>query len=520
MTDLRASAGFVVGGGRRPTRVRQRRWAPRFAVYMWERNRVLLGNAGSLAATTGITSITGFAYWAVAARMFSQGAVGYGSASISAMTMLGTVGMLGLGTLLMGELPRSESRTGLIAAALLTSAIGSAILGLLFSLVTPLMSSRFEDLVRSPGQTVIFILGVVFTGVTLVYDQATIGLLRGDLQLKRNLVFSIVKLVIMPGVALVLHDRFGVGITLSWLIGMVVSLGFIAARSGKATLLGKPEWRVLRGLGKTTLAHNWLNLSIAIPRSLIPVLVTVIVSPTANAAFYVAWMLSGFLYIIPTHLSTVLFAMGSAEPRIFARKLRFTLRLSLLIGFPVMLVLAVFAEEALRVFGTRYAVVAGTSLVLLAIGYVPLVPKLHYIAVARATGHIPRAAALMTVSGVMEVVAAVLGGKYDGLDGLTLALVGVFMLEGLVTAPPVVRTAVTRGRHRLGDRLSGVSVQASLNSVVGAPDLETPAVHFPEDIKRADRASRQEEGMAMLLSIAKSVGFESGIRDPGDPMPG
>ena len=128
-----------------------------------------------------------------------------------------------------------------------------------------------------------------------------------------------------------------------------------------------------------------------------------------------------------------------------------------------MLVLAVFAEEALRVFGTRYAVVAGMLLVLLAIGYVPLVPKLHYIAVARATGHIPRAAALMTVSGVMEVVAAVLGGKYDGLDGLTLALVGVFMLEGLVTAPPVVRTAVTRGRHRLGDRLSGVSVQASLN---------------------------------------------------------
>ena len=68
-------------------------------------------------------------------------------------------------------------------------------------------------------------------------------------------------------------------------------------------------------------------------------LVTVVVSPSANAAFYAAWTLSGFLKIVPTHLSTVLFAVAAADPQIIARKLRFTLRLSLLIGLPGMVVL-------------------------------------------------------------------------------------------------------------------------------------------------------------------------------------
>src|SRR5262249_55428525 len=74
------------------------------------RNRDLLRNAGSLAATTGLTSAFGFGYWIYAARVFPQEAVGYGSAAISAMTLLGTVGMFGLGTMLIGELPRRRSR--------------------------------------------------------------------------------------------------------------------------------------------------------------------------------------------------------------------------------------------------------------------------------------------------------------------------------------------------------------------------------------------------------------------------
>jgi len=51
-------------------------------------------------------------------------------------------------------------------------------------------------------------------------------------------------------------------------------------------------------------------------------------------------MISSLLFMVPVHLVTVLFAIASASPEVIAEKLRFVLRISLLIGLPVMLVLA------------------------------------------------------------------------------------------------------------------------------------------------------------------------------------
>ena len=62
-------------------------------------------NAGSLMATTLITSVFGFAYWWVAAHVAPTAAVGQASAAVSAMTLIGTIGMFGMGTMLIAELP-------------------------------------------------------------------------------------------------------------------------------------------------------------------------------------------------------------------------------------------------------------------------------------------------------------------------------------------------------------------------------------------------------------------------------
>ena len=175
----------------------------------WRRHRDLLSNAGSLVATTGVASLLGFVYWMFAARLFSQRAVGYGSAAVSAMTLLGTIGMLGLGTLLIGELPRRSSRAGLVSAALLTCGLGSLVLGLGFAVVAPHVSVSFADMIGTPGRGALFVAGVALTGVTLVFDQATIGLMRGGLQLRRNIAFAVAKLLVLPAAAIILHDQFG-----------------------------------------------------------------------------------------------------------------------------------------------------------------------------------------------------------------------------------------------------------------------------------------------------------------------
>ena len=409
----------------------------------WHRHRDLLSNTSSLVATTGVTSAMGFVYWAVAARLLPQQAVGYGSAAVAAMTLLGTIGMFGLGTVLIGELPKRRRRAGLVSAALLAAGLGSLLLGLGFAIAAPLIDGRFTGIVGAAGQAALFTIGVAVTGMSLVFDQATIGLMRGGLQLTRNIAFALAKLLLLPAAAYLLHDGLGAGVTLSWVAGLILSLIPVAIRlrrSGRPAL-PRPDWGVLRGLGRTAMAHNWLNLAIQVPLSLIPVLVTVVVSPSANAAFYAAWMICNFLYIIPVHLSTVLFAVAAADPGALAAKLRFVLRLSLLIGLPGMAALALAAHPALSLFGAGYARAATVPLWLLVLGYVPSLPKVYYIAVCRAAGKVSRAAVVLTGFAAVEVAAAAVGGMTGGLIGLSVGLLSVSVVEGLATAPAVLRVA-------------------------------------------------------------------------------
>jgi len=453
---------------------------------VWERNRDLLHNAGSLAATTGLTSVFGFAYWIVAAREFSQQAVGYGSAAISAMTLLGTVGMFGLGTMLIGELPRRRSGGGLMAAAIIASGLGSLVLGLAFPLLAIAFGGHFPELSGSTGRLAIFAIGVALTGASLVFDEGTIGLMRGGVQLSRNLAMSVFKLIALPVTAVVLHDGFGIGIELAWVLGTALSLvpaAVLLVRAG-SRVFHRPDWGQLRRLGRVAMAHNWLNLAITTPPKLIPVLVTIVVSPSANAAFYVAWMLASFLFMVPGHLSTVLFAIASASPELIAEKLRFVLRFSLLAGLPLMAALAISAHFALSLFGSDYAVLATVPLWTLIVGYLPSLPKAQYIAVCRATGKVTRAATVLSVAAACELAAVVIGGRADGLDGLSFAYLGVIMIEGLVTAPTVLRAAYARSQAGTGARpalppevraTGPLSILATL-ATVAAPEGHTLAV--------------------------------------------
>jgi O-antigen/teichoic acid export membrane protein len=442
MTDTQA-------GGRRTaeTVLRTARSPRAAAVAAWRLHRDLLSNAGSLVVSTGVASLLGLVYWMFATRLFSQRAVGYGSAAVSAMTLLGTIGMLGLGTLLIGELPRRSARAGLVSAALLTCGLGSLLLGLGFAVVAPHLNGNFADMIGSAARGALFAAGVAATAVALVFDQATIGLMRGGLQMARNMAFAVAKIGVLPATAIILHDRFGAGITLSWVAGIALSLAVLAVRlwlSGEH-VFARPDWGVLRGLGRTAMAHNWLNLAMTMPFYLLPVLVTVIVSPSANAAFYIAAMLTTFLFIVPAHLSTVLFAVVAADPGVVARKLRFALRVSFLIGIPGMAALILAAHPVLSLFGNGY-LEATVPMWLITLGYPAAVPKSWYIAVCRAAGQIPRAAVVLTACSSLEMAAAAAGGIADGLFGLSLALLAVRYAEALVTTPPVLRTAFTRSR--------------------------------------------------------------------------
>ena len=254
---------------------------------------------------------------------------------------------------------------------------------------------------------------------------------------------------------------------LAWVVGTFVSVlpVIIMIKRGGASILHQPDWRSLWRLRGVTLAHNWLNMSITTPARLIPVLVVLVVSPSDNAAFYIASMLVSFLTMIPTSLSTVLFAIASASPELISEKLRFVLRTSLIIGVSGGLILGLSSHFVLSIFGPSYASVAAGPLWLLIAGYIPGLPNTVYIAVCRATGRVKQAAIFLTATAGVQMAAVLIGGSSMACMGCLYGMLAIAILEALVTAPTVLRNRVRQQhpsqlRDCRGDRSPGSSAPA------------------------------------------------------------
>lgn len=412
-------------------------------------NKAIFVNAGSLIGTWGVTSGLGFVYWWLAAREFAPQEVGIGSASISAMTLLGTICMMGLGTLLITELPRQpEQASSLISTALIVVCMVGGCAGGLFALLAPVLSASFSPLRASISTIILFAIGVSLTSVTLVLDQAMIGLLQGGVQLWRNLLFALGKLVVLFLVSRWLSQTEGMDIYNAWTMGNVFSLGSLAGFVAvKKRLRGKrylPQLTLLRKLGGAALQHHLLNLTLAAPSLLLPVIVTVILSAQANAWFYVAWMVANFVFVVPGALTMVLHAVNSAQQATLRQRARLTLSLAFAISTVAICMLFFGAKQVLNFFGSSYAAEAALTLQILAIGALPLVIKNHYISICRIYDRITQALVGMILGGLLELGAGVLGAHFTGLAGLSLGWVGAMIIESIFMLPTIYKAVFSK----------------------------------------------------------------------------
>ena len=405
----------------------------------------MLMNAGSLIGTTAVTSILGFVYWWVAARRFSPEVVGIASASVSAMMLLGNFSVVGLGTLLITELPRKpEKAKSLTSTALIVVGIVGIIVGALFALVAPYVSIQFEPLRGGISQVLIFALGVSFTSITFVLDQALIGKLKGNIQLRRNIIFATVKLLALLAVSLLIPKGTGIIVYATWAFGSLLSLIVIAV----PVLLKKqesirnylPRWSLLRKLGVAAIQHHVLNITLQLPALILPVLITILLSAKTNGWFYISWMIASFVFFISSALTTVLHAMNSAQPSSLANKARMTIGLSLLTGVLVNVVLQIATKQVLGLFGSSYANQATWCLRVLLLAVFPLTIKNHYISICRIHDHITHAILVLVPSSIFELGGAVVGAHFGQLMGLSIGWIVVVYIEGFLMLSTVYKT--------------------------------------------------------------------------------
>lgn len=414
---------------------------------LWNHSFIfMINNTASMILSMVITSSLGSLYWWIAAHQYSPEAVGLASATVSAMMLLGTIGTLGLGTFLIGELPRQTSQKGtLITTALLVSGIVSLALGFVFVLLMPNISAEIGGISRNVGNVALFIIGVSLTSIGYVSDQATIGLLRSDLQLWRNTIHSVMKIGLLVAFGLWSSNRSGMAIFSTWVFGGLISLlsmSIFAIPKIYSSNNIKPDIGVIYRVRRLMLEHHALNLALQAPGLVLPVLVTTQLSARMNAYFYTSWMVATLTFIGSAALTTVLYAVGASNPESLGEKVRMSLKLSTLMAFLTSGALLFGSELILGFFGASYAQQAGWCLRILGLGVFPLVIKNHFVAICRIDKRISEAAKWMTVAGMIEFILAGLGGYFGGLNGLAVGWLIAVSSEAFLMTRAVYRKAV------------------------------------------------------------------------------
>lgn len=409
-------------------------------------------NAASLFGTTVVTSVLGFAFWLVAAHMFSKAAVGAGGAALSAMQLIANAGMLGLGTLLIGELSRRvEHPAQLLTTALCVSAGAAVVGGLGVAVGLRALTSSTMIPAGITGLVLFAATGGIYAAL-LVLDEATVGLSRASWQLWRNGVFSAGKLALLPVVAQGLGLADSSGLLLSWLGAALLSVLVIAvfARRADLRLVARPRRAVIRSYRGTALLHHWLNLSSAAPILVLPTTVAAYLTAAATAPFYSALLLIGFAYIISTHFGTALFGIASGDHKALDRELRRTIKICAAVAVAALLIFGAGGHLLLSMFGSGYAE-AWLPLAILAVGTFPGSVRSQYIAVCRVNGDLRRCALFSCLGSGIEILLPLAALAFGG--GLVLvacAWVTAMFLEGTVLWPAVACVAGLPGQsHRL-----------------------------------------------------------------------
>ncbi|MEP6816053.1 MAG: hypothetical protein ABI873_10930, partial [Marmoricola sp.] len=174
------------------------------------------------------------------------------------------------------------------------------------------------------------------------------------------------------------------------------------------------------------------------PMLVLPFVVTEVLSPAANAAWYVAWMLALAIWFVPNSVAWSLQArLADAATTDRPSEIRRALRTAVLATLAVAAGVAVLGPVLLLVMGPAYAA-ARPALWVLCIAAIPSVAAEIWLAVRRVSGRQAIPIALFGVVGVaVVVVSAEVARGNDASTGLLdvalVWLVGQVVL-GLVAA--------------------------------------------------------------------------------------
>ncbi|EFF90239.1 conserved hypothetical protein [Streptomyces sp. e14] len=404
----------------------------------------LFRNAYALMLNTGISAVLGLGFWLVAARYYSDSAVGQGSAAIAAMKFLAGLTAVTLTGALARFIPVSGRATGrLIARTYAGSSLVVAGAAAVFLLTLDAWgpSYRFlHGLTHGLG----FIAAVMAWNLLTLQDGVLTGLRSAPWVPVGNTVFSAVKLALLVGLATVLATT---GVFVSWVVAIatsVVPLGWLVFRRLVPRHVAATERHARppsgRELGRFLAGDYTGSLFSLAVVYLVPVIIASQVSSADNAYFYITTTIGGTVNLLAINMGASLTVEGSHDPARLAANTRAALRRMARIMLPICGLLFLLAPQILHVFGAEYAHAATGLLRWFAVGALLRVVMETYFAVLRAQSRTAGLAWLQGLLCVLVLGLTLLLLPRMGLTGAGVAEISSLAVIVAIAAPKLYRT--------------------------------------------------------------------------------
>jgi len=386
----------------------------------------LYRNATYLTLNTAVMAFCGFFFWMVVARFYTEAEVGFGSAIISAISLIASISLVGLNTSLIRFLPQADKPQELMNTCYTLSGLVSLIVASVFIAGLGFWSPALVFI----NQNVVFIsafivFALLWTLASLV-DSTFVARRRAGFVLSKNTIYSVLKIP-LPILLILFFRTFG--IVASWGIAIAIALAVsLFLFLPKVQNPYKPVPNLKLGLIKNMWQYsggNYLaNLLASSPPLILPLIVVNLLGAEQNAYFYIAWAIAGLLSAIPGAISQSLFAEGSHFEDKLRENVMKSLKFTFLLLVPAVTVLILVGKWLLLLFGQSYSLNALKLLWILSLSSLPLAINYIYTSILRVKSRIKE---LMTIWGFIAL--AVLLASYlimpiTGIIGIGYAWLG------------------------------------------------------------------------------------------------
>lgn len=275
------------------------------------RSSPLLHGSAWILVGLGIQSLLGFSFWFLGSRVATSAQLGRASALFTAIQFVNYASGLGLTVALARHATDNSEEADSLFAWGIAATVGSSILG--GAAYLALADTEAVDLVTGSAQGwALFCAYTAGTSVGLLVDVRLMAARRWGWLVARIVVIGCLRL------PFTLFDPSGhEDLWLYHLMLAPLALGGVAAVPLLARVgAGRLRWRrpdQLRHVARYS-GVNWIaSLASQAPQFVLPLLVAQSVAASVNANFFLAWTVTGLVFLVPGAIAQVLLVEGAKE---------------------------------------------------------------------------------------------------------------------------------------------------------------------------------------------------------------